>query len=68
MRKKVCPQCGIGAFYVKNEAGERRLVYVTETGEVVLKYPEESLDGFDTEIVYCLGCSWSGNPKRLRNR
>ena len=67
MRKKVCPQCRIAAFYVKNEAGERRLVYVTDEGEVVLKYPEESLEGFDLEVVYCLGCSWSGSPKRLKN-
>ena len=34
-------------MYVKNEAGERRLVYVTSEGEVVPKKEEESLEGFD---------------------
>ena len=29
MKKMLCPQCKIAAMYVKNEAGERRLVYVT---------------------------------------
>lgn len=65
MRKMLCPQCKIGAFYIRNEAAERRLVYVTTDGEVVPKYPEEGLDGFDTSVVYCLGCSWSGSPKKL---
>lgn len=49
----------------KNEAGERRLVYVTSEGEVVPKKEEESLEGFDLNEVFCLGCSWHGNPKRL---
>lgn len=57
MRKMLCPQCKIGAFYIRNEAAERRLVYVTTDGEVIPKYPEEGLDGFDTSVVYCLGCS-----------
>ena len=65
MRKKLCPQCKIAAFYVKNESGERRLVYVTSEGEVVPKNPEESLDGFDVSEVFCLGCSWHGSPQRL---
>ena len=26
MKKMLCPQCKIAAMYVKNEAGERRLV------------------------------------------
>ena len=54
-------------MYIKNEDGERRLVYVDETGQVVPKYPEESLEGFNTEEVFCLGCSWHGSPKRLVN-
>lgn len=65
MRKLLCPQCGISAMYVKNAMGERLLVYVTEDGEVVPKYPSDSLDGFDLAIVYCLGCSWSGSPRKL---
>lgn len=65
MRKMLCPQCKIGAFYVKNEKGDRCLVYVDENGEVYTKYPTDSLEEFDTTIVFCLGCSWSGSPKRL---
>lgn len=65
MKKMLCPQCKIAAMYVKNEAGERRLVYVTSEGEVVSKKEDESLDGFDLSEVFCLGCSWHGNPKRL---
>lgn len=67
-KKSLCPQCKVGAFYLKNEQGERRLVYVLETGEVVPKYPSDSLEGYDTEVVYCLGCSWNGSPKRLVKR
>lgn len=65
MKKMLCPQCKIAAMCVKNSAGERALVYVTDNGEVVPKYPETSLEGFDLSVVYCLGCSWSGSPKRL---
>lgn len=61
----VCPQCKIAAFFVKNEEGERALVYINEQKKVVPKYPEQSLDGFDCSIVYCLGCSWKGSPKRV---
>ena len=52
-------------MYVKNEQGERLLVYVLENGEVVPKYPEDSMEGFDLTEVFCLGCSWHGSPKRL---
>ena len=65
MRKLVCPQCKIAAMYVKNEANERLLVYVTTEGEVIPKNPEESTEGFDLSEVYCLGCSWHGSPKRM---
>lgn len=65
MKKRICPQCKIAAMYVKNQSGDRRLVYVTLDGEIVAKYPEESLDGFCLEEVYCLGCSWHGSPQRM---
>lgn len=65
MRKLLCPQCKIAAMYVKNEAGERLLVYVTTDGQVVPKYPEASTEGFDLSEVFCLGCSWHGSPKRM---
>ena len=56
MRKLLCPQCKIAGLYVKNE------------GEVVPRNLEENMEGFDLTIVYCLGCSWSGSPKRLVRR
>ena len=65
MKKLLCPQCKIAAMYVKNEQGERLLVYVLENGEVVPKYPEDSMEGFDLTEVFCLCCSWHGSPKRL---
>ena len=65
MKKMLCPQCKIAAMYVKNAAGERLLVYVTDQGEVVPKDPSQSLEGFDVSEVFCLGCSWHGSPKRL---
>ncbi len=64
-RKRKCPQCQIPSFFVKNEKGERRLVYILQDGNIVAKYPEESLDGFNLDEVFCLGCSWNGNSKRL---
>ncbi|GLL56272.1 hypothetical protein KUBF_39350 [Bacteroides finegoldii] len=45
MKKLLCPQCKIAAMYVKNEQGDRLLVYVLEDGEVVPKYPEDSVEG-----------------------
>ena len=68
MKKLLCPQCKIAAMYVKNEQGDRLLVYVLEDGEVVPKYPEDSMEGFDLKEVFCLGCSWHGSPKRLVKR
>ena len=65
MKKLVCPQCKISAMYVKDESGRRALVYVTSEGEVVPKHPGESLEGFDTDEVFCLGCSWHGSPKKM---
>ena len=54
MKKLLCPQCKIAAMYVKNEQGDRLLVYVLEDGEVVPKYPEDSMEGFDLTEVFCL--------------
>lgn len=65
MKKLVCPQCKVGVFFVKNAAGDRLSVYVSDTGEVWAKDPSASLDGFDLTDVYCFGCSWHGSPKRL---
>ena len=68
MRKLLCPQCKIAGLYVKNERKERLLVYVSDEGEVVPRNLEENMEGFNLTIVYCLGCSWSGSPKRLVRR
>lgn len=65
MRKLLCPQCKVSALYVKNSEGERRSVYVTDDYRVVPRNSCESLEGFDLETVYCMGCSWSGSPRRL---
>ena len=50
---------------VKNEQGERLLVYITQEGTVVPKDAEASTEGFDMTEIYCLGCSWHGSPNRL---
>ena len=68
MRKLLCPQCKISSMYVKNAAGERLLDYVFDKGEVIPKYEDVSTEGFDMDEVFCLGCSWSGAPRRLVKR
>lgn len=65
MKKLLCPQCKIAGMYVKNEQGERLLVYVTQEGEIVPKDPLASTNGFDLTEVFCLGCSWHGSSKRM---
>jgi hypothetical protein len=50
---------------VKNEKGDSVVVVVNEQFEVIPIHPEESLEGFDLEILYCLGCSWKGHFKSL---
>ena len=37
MRKMVCPQCKVGAFFVMNGQGERLPVYISDKGEIVPK-------------------------------
>lgn len=65
MKKLLCPQRKIAGMYVKNDQGERLLVYIAQDGTVVPKYPEIPIEGFDFTEVYCLGCSWHGSPKQL---
>jgi len=67
MRKMVCPQCKVGAFFVMNGQGERLPVYISDKGEIVPKDSTSSLEGYDLDTVYCLCCSWRGTPKRLVN-
>ena len=65
MRKLLCPPCKISGLYLKNPQGERLPIYVTDKHEIVPKDPNASLEGFDLTEIFCLGCSWSGTPKRL---
>lgn len=66
MKLLKCPQCDIHRFYVKNELNENRLVTVNEFLEIIPVHANESLNGYDLTILYCLGCSWHGSPQSLR--
>ena len=68
MKKLNCPQCKINRFGVRNGKGESVVVTVNHAYEIIPIHPEESLEGFDLSIVYCLGCSWSGSPDRLTHK
>lgn len=68
MKKLNCPQCKINRFGVRNGKGESVVVTVNDAYEIIPIHPEESLEGFDLSIVYCLGCSWSGSPDRLTHK
>ena len=63
--KKLCPQCKIHRFYLKNDAGERLVVIVNQDKEIIPIHEHESLEGFDTSVLYCLGCSWKGTVNNL---
>ncbi|MFT3753836.1 MAG: hypothetical protein QM800_13485 [Paludibacter sp.] len=67
MKKLNCPQCDIHRFFVKNEKEETLLVTVTDQYDVIPVHSDQSTDGFDLSVLYCLGCSWKGSPKSLRN-
>lgn len=66
VRYLVCPQCGIIRFLVKNNDGESVVVQVTREFEVVAVNPDESLEGFNLDFFYCLGCSWKGSRNKLK--
>lgn len=68
MKKLLCPQCKIQRFRVKNDKGDSVVVTITEKFEIVPIHPEESLEGFDLDVVYCLGCSWKGSPRSLSHK
>lgn len=48
-----------------NDAGERLVVTVSQDKKIHPIHENESLDGFDTSILYCLGCSWKGTVNNL---
>jgi len=62
----VCPQCGISNFYVKNEEGERLNIKVNRELEIIPRDKTKSLKDFNSDIIYCLGCSWSGTLSQLK--
>lgn len=65
MNNKICPQCKIRRFRIKNDADEWLVVTVTKDNQIIPIHPEQSIDGFDLEVLYCLGCSWKGSVKKL---
>jgi hypothetical protein len=66
MKKKLkCPQCDIHRFAVRNEAGESVVVVVMDDLTIVPIDETKSLDGFDLETLFCLGCSWSGSVNAI---
>ena len=64
MKRRLWPQCKIPNFYGFNEKNDRRLGVVTVEWEVIAAKEGERLEGFDLTVIYCLGCSWSGSPRR----
>lgn len=65
MRKLVCPKCKIPNLFLKNNQNERRLIYVLADHTIIPSREGESLDGFNIDEIFCLGCSWSGSINRL---
>ena len=61
MRKRMCPKCQIPNFYLKGDGEDILPIYVTLDGDIIAKREGDTLDGYDTDTIYCLGCSWSGN-------
>jgi hypothetical protein len=66
VRYLVCPQCGIIRFQVKNGSGQSVVVQVTRDFEIIPVNSEDSLEGFNLDLLYCLGCSWKGSIKSLK--
>ncbi len=68
MRKKLCPKCQIPNFYLKGSGADILPIYITADGEIVPKREGDTLEGFDTQIIYCFGCSWSGSLAQIMKR
>ncbi len=66
MKFLFCPQCGIANFYVKNEKGERLNVKVTREFVIIPVDKSKSLEEFNLEKLFCLGCSWHGSKNQLK--
>lgn len=62
----VCPQCGIRRFQVKDNQGNALVVQVNRDYEIIPVHDEESLEGYNLDVLYCLGCSWKGSINDLK--
>jgi len=58
MRYLVCPQCGIRRFAIRNDQGGQVVVQVNQEHQVVSVQ--------DSELLFCLGCSWKGTVRELK--
>lgn len=68
MNKKLCPQCKIPNFYIKNSVGDILPIYLFENGNIVPKSPEKSLEGYDLSEIFCLGCSFHGSTNKFLSK
>jgi len=65
MKKLNCPQCKINRFRVKNDRDEYVVVTVSADYEILPLHPGVLLEGYNLDVLYCLGCSWKGSTKSL---
>ena len=68
MRKRMCPKCEIPNFYLKGDSSNILPIYVSYNGDIIPKHEGDTLDGYDTDTIYCFGCSWSGSVATLMKR
>ncbi|MBP1676942.1 MAG: hypothetical protein H6Q20_1501 [Bacteroidetes bacterium] len=68
MKKLNCPQCKINRFRVKNDRDEYVVVTVSADYEIFPLHPGVSLEGYNLDVLYCLGCSWKGSAKSLTTK
>lgn len=66
MKFMVCSQCGIAYFYVKNKQGEWLNIKVTRKFVIIPVDESKSLEGFNLNELFCLGCSWHGEINELK--
>lgn len=65
MKHKMCPQCGIANFYLKDNLGNRLVVKISREGKITPKDSNSNINDYNTDIIYCLGCSWYGPISKL---
>jgi hypothetical protein len=61
----VCPKCGVRRFILKNKNDKSVVVNVTRNHEIIPINENDSIDNFNTEDLYCIGCSWVGSKLKL---